>query len=179
MVLGPRSIAVSHAGPLHFLKLSSLFLYCAVEPGVRMNSSREGLVKARPQRGTAKAGRHAFSARSSFLTIRDSPSHAHHRRWRRQFVVAAQRPCWTNFTQNGGRKVKTCNRLLHNGHGKDSLKDLTPYRTTGFTFLCYSLCDARNRHKGADGRSPCARSGHQLGNCALLRTERASSQTTP
>ena len=27
-------------------------------------------MKARPQRGTAKAGRHAFSARSSFLTIR-------------------------------------------------------------------------------------------------------------
>jgi hypothetical protein len=29
-------------------------------------------VKARPQRGTAKAGRHAFSARSIFLTIRDA-----------------------------------------------------------------------------------------------------------
>ena len=27
-------------------------------------------MKARPQLGTAKAGRHAFSARSSFLTIR-------------------------------------------------------------------------------------------------------------
>src|SRR5215470_6972350 len=59
------------AGPLHFLKLSSLFLYFAVEPGVRLNSIREILVKARPQRRTAKAGRHVFSARSSFLTIRD------------------------------------------------------------------------------------------------------------
>ena len=40
---------------------------------MRLNSIRERLVKARPQRGTAKAGRHAFSARSSFLTIRDLP----------------------------------------------------------------------------------------------------------
>ena len=37
---------------------------------VRLNSIRERLVKARPQRGTAKTGSHAFSARSSFLTIR-------------------------------------------------------------------------------------------------------------
>ena len=37
---------------------------------MRLNSIRERLVKARPQRGTAKAGSHAFSARSSFLTIR-------------------------------------------------------------------------------------------------------------
>ena len=64
-----RNVA-SRAGPLHFLKLSSLFLYCAVEPGVRLNSIRERLVKARPQRRTAKTRSHAFSARSSFLTIR-------------------------------------------------------------------------------------------------------------
>jgi hypothetical protein len=57
-------------GPLHFLKLSSLFVYCAVEPGVRLNSIRGRLVKARLRRGTAKTGSRAFSAHSSFLTIR-------------------------------------------------------------------------------------------------------------
>ena len=45
--------------------------YGAVESGVRLNSIRERLVKARPRRGTAKAGRHAFSARFSLLTIRE------------------------------------------------------------------------------------------------------------
>jgi hypothetical protein len=57
-------------GATAFSELSSLFLYYAVEPGVRLNSIRERLVNARLQRGTAKTGSHAFSARSSFLTIR-------------------------------------------------------------------------------------------------------------
>jgi hypothetical protein len=57
-------------GPRESIMGGILLLFCAVEPEVRLNSMQQRSVKARPQRRTVNAGRHAFSERSSFLTIR-------------------------------------------------------------------------------------------------------------
>jgi hypothetical protein len=68
------------AGPLHFLKLSPPFSYIALRAWGEAEFYPGETCESETVAGTAKAGSHAFSARSSFLTIRD-PSRRRVRRY--------------------------------------------------------------------------------------------------